>query len=424
MALRLRSTRALIHRHHHLLSLLPASQTLHHHHYRIRSFHSDIDSSGPFSSHRFTQQRRFRNHNQHDYSIPNLHRFISPIPRRLNSLHNIHSPTSIHLQHQYQFCSSSKPPSSSPDSNPGGKITKSSSSSSISTNSSSDYSRYLKYVNPLFIATKLGNMVYQLVYLTVDSIIHPKRGLDRLRSAWKSLKHHAVNFWDSTKLMWTDIKTAVKILRRFVRGKELSYRERRQLRRVALDILRFVPMLIIVLIPALELALPAILYLFPNILPSRFQTEHMKLEKRKKVLAARIGLAAFFEDTLTEFVKETKRKQEIIGSTSTTSKMKEKEVRSLAKMLEAIKSGEQIGNEAILKVAALFDDEMALDNATHTVLSNMCRYMQINNFGTTPMLRHRLYTKIRAIRREDKGIRKEGLENIPEQLLKQLLRER
>ncbi len=76
-------------------------------------------------------------------------------------------------------------------------------------------------------------------------------------------------------------------------------------------------------------------------------------------------------------------------------------MRSLGKLLGKIKSGEEIGNEAILKVAALFDDEMALDNATHTVLSNMCRYMQINNFGTTPMLRHRLYTKIRAIRRED-----------------------
>ena len=35
-----------------------------------------------------------------------------------------------------------------------------------------------------------------------------------------------------------------------------------------------------------------------------------KLEQRKKLLAARIGLAAFFEDTLHEFVKETKRKEE------------------------------------------------------------------------------------------------------------------
>merc|ERR1712079_999981 len=44
--------------------------------------------------------------------------------------------------------------------------------------------------------------------------------------------------------------------------------------------------------------------------------------------------------------------------------------------------------------------------------------------GTTPMLRTRLYSKIRTIRREDQGIRKEGLENMPLQLLKQLLRER
>eukprot|EP01084_Bolivina_argentea_P071612 130138_1 len=67
---------------------------------------------------------------------------------------------------------------------------------------------------------------------------------------------------------------------------------------------------------------------------------------------------------------------------------------------------------------------MALDNAPHSVLSNMCRYMQLNTFGTTTMLRTRLYDKIRDIRREDQEIRKEGLDDVPLALLKQLLRDR
>ena len=49
----------------------------------------------------------------------------------------------------------------------------------------------------------------------------------------------------------------------------------------------------------------------------------------------------------------------------------------------------------------LFDDEMALDNAQLHILSNMCRYMQLNTFGTETMLRSRLYAKIRDIRKED-----------------------
>ena len=190
--------------------------------------------------------------------------------------------------------------------------------------------------------------------------------------------------------MWADIKVATKILSKFAKGGELTYRERRQLRRVALDVLRFVPMLIIILIPFLEAALPLILMLFPNMLPSRFQSEHMKLERRKKLLAARIGLAAFFEDTLHEFVKETKRKEESM-----------QKVESLERLMTKIQNNQDISNESILKLASLFDDEMALDKASQSVLSNMCRYMQLNPYGTTAMLRTRLYLKIREIRKED-----------------------
>ena len=125
-------------------------------------------------------------------------------------------------------------------------------------------------------------------------------------------------------------------------------------------------------------------------LPSRFQSEHNKLEQRKKLLQARIGLAAFFEDTLHEFVKETKTKEE-----------NNKSINSLENLLIKIKNNEEITNPQILKVAALFDDEMALDNASYSVLSNMCRYMQLNSFGTEAMLRSRLYDKIRVIRKED-----------------------
>eukprot|EP01084_Bolivina_argentea_P232155 391340_1 len=275
-----------------------------------------------------------------------------------------------------------------------------------------------KYLNPLFILTKTFTIISNIIYYTFDSIIHPLKGYERLSNIWKSIKHHASHFWEACKLMWTDIGAAWKILLKFLKTGELTYRERRQLRRVTMDVLRFVPMFIIVAIPFLEVGLPFLLYCFPNMLPSRFQTEHQKIEKRKKLLTARLGLTAFFEDTLLEFVKETKSKQDavkLIGN---------EKLQSLEKLLEKIKNNEEISNNSILKLASLFDDEMALDNASASVLSNMCRYMELNSFGTQPMLRNRLYDKIRQIRKEDQGIRKEGLDNIPLQLLKTLLRER
>ena len=119
------------------------------------------------------------------------------------------------------------------------------------------------------------------------------------------------------------------------------------------------------------------------------------MEARKKQLTARIGLTTFFEDTLDEFVKETKSKQKsakLIGSES---------VESLEKLLEKVRNNKDISNSSILQLASLFDDEMALDNASYSVLSNMCRYMEINTFGSITMLRNRLYSKIRKIRKED-----------------------
>eukprot|EP01084_Bolivina_argentea_P087786 158545_1 len=259
------------------------------------------------------------------------------------------------------------------------------------------------------IVSRVGNVTFNIFYYTIDSFISPSRGYARICNVCGHIKHGALHFWGATKLMWTDIRSASKILRKLRREGELTYRERRQLRRVALDAFKFIPMLIIVLIPFLEAALPFFLYMFPNMLPSRFQTEHMKLEKRKKLLSARIGLAAFFEDTLHEYMKELKSSKETL---------------TLSLIFDKLKCNEEISNEQILKVASLFDDEITLDNASHSVLSNMCRYMDLNTFGTTVMLRHRLYVKIREIRREDQGIRKEGMEHIPSPLLKQLLRER
>ena len=99
--------------------------------------------------------------------------------------------------------------------------------------------------------------------------------------------------------MWADIRSARSILWKVRHGHQMTYRERR----VFMDILRFTRKLIIVAIPALELALLA--------LPTRFQSEHMK---RKKVLSARIRMDAFFEDAVGAFVKETKRKQHLRAS--------------------------------------------------------------------------------------------------------------
>ena len=50
------------------------------------------------------------------------------------------------------------------------------------------------------------------------------------------------HYWLGLKLLWGDIKTAKKILKRILRGFPMTRRERKQLLRTASDIFRMVPL--------------------------------------------------------------------------------------------------------------------------------------------------------------------------------------
>lgn len=80
--------------------------------------------------------------------------------------------------------------------------------------------------------------------------------------------HH---YWHGSKLLAYETKISSRLLMKILKGKKLVRREHRQLLRTTSDLLRLVPFLIIVLIPFLEFALPIILKLFPNMLPSTFE---------------------------------------------------------------------------------------------------------------------------------------------------------
>ncbi|CAM9368958.1 unnamed protein product, partial [Phaeothamnion confervicola] len=88
------------------------------------------------------------------------------------------------------------------------------------------------------------------------------------RVALSSMLQH---YWIGSKLLWNDMKTAQKILKRVLRGSALTRRERKQLLRTTSDIFRIVPMAVFVIVPFMELLLPVALKLFPNMLPSTFQ---------------------------------------------------------------------------------------------------------------------------------------------------------
>lgn len=65
-------------------------------------------------------------------------------------------------------------------------------------------------------------------------------------------------------------------------------------------------------------------------------------------------------------------------------------------------TGEQASTEDLLKVARSFEDELTLDNLTRPQLVSLCKYMNINSFGTDNFLRFQIRNRMRQIKADDK----------------------
>lgn len=74
------------------------------------------------------------------------------------------------------------------------------------------------------------------------------------------------------KLFGFELRVATRLIWKQLNGATLSRRERKQLTRTTADIFRVVPFTFFIIIPFAELLLPIALRVFPNMLPSTFQT--------------------------------------------------------------------------------------------------------------------------------------------------------
>jgi LETM1 and EF-hand domain-containing protein 1, mitochondrial len=74
------------------------------------------------------------------------------------------------------------------------------------------------------------------------------------------------------KLFGFELRVASRLVWKRLQGATLSRRERRQLTRTSADIFRVVPFSLFIIIPFAEVLLPVALRVFPNMLPSTFET--------------------------------------------------------------------------------------------------------------------------------------------------------
>lgn len=232
-------------------------------------------------------------------------------------------------------------------------------------------------------------------------------------AAWGGIKHEAKRFYHGTRLLMSDVNAAMSIASRRVRGHTLSRREYKQLTRTIADIFRMVPFSIMILVPFLEFLLPVALAVFPNMLPSTFQEKHKESEKVKKQLALRLDLAKFVVDTLGDMASDMKSKD-----------VDNEQAANLAKLLDKVRSGEVIDNDALISVAKLFEDDITIDSLSREQLQEMCRYMGLRPYGSDIWLRTHLLRKFREIKSDDVQISVDGLDSLSAEEVKVACRDR
>ncbi|KAJ8078621.1 LETM1 domain-containing protein ylh47 [Marasmius tenuissimus] len=134
-------------------------------------------------------------------------------------------------------------------------------------------------------------------------------------------------------------------------------------------------------------------------LPSTFEDKFAAEEKQRKLLRSRLEMAKFLQETLRE--SPLKANAHIVGSDA---------FKEFFRKLRA--TGESPSAADIINVARLFDDDLTLDNLSRPQLVSMCRYMDLNAFGTDNFLRGAIRSRLLNLRRDDQSIDSEGVDSL------------
>ncbi|KAK2743168.1 mrs7 family protein [Colletotrichum kahawae] len=218
-------------------------------------------------------------------------------------------------------------------------------------------------------------------------------------TVWQKVKKEAHHYWDGTKLLAAEVRISTRLALKMAAGYELSRRENRQLRRTVQDLGRLVPFSMFVIVPFAELLLPVALRLFPNMLPSTYEGQKSKDAKANTLRATRKEVSEFLRSSL----KET-------GLPLTPATTQSEAFAVFFRKLRS--SGESPSHEDVIKVCKIFKDDLTLDNLSRPQLVSMCRYMNLNTFGTDNMLRYQVRHRMRQIKRDDRQISYEGIDSL------------
>ncbi|XP_061585453.1 LETM1 domain-containing protein LETM2, mitochondrial [Cololabis saira] len=219
------------------------------------------------------------------------------------------------------------------------------------------------------------------------------------KSLYQRIVDELKHYYNGFRLLGIDITIAGRMVWTLLHGHLLTRRERRRLMRTCADLFRLVPFMVFIIVPFMEFLLPVFLKLFPEMLPSTFETESKKEEKQKKGLAAKLELAKFLQETIAEMARRNKAKA-----------LTEDETQRFSTYVQKVRgTGEQPDTKDIVRFSKLFEDELTLEHLERPQLVALCKLLELQPIGTNNLLRFQLMMKLRAIKSDDEMIAAEGV---------------
>ncbi|XP_049721607.1 LETM1 domain-containing protein LETM2, mitochondrial isoform X2 [Elephas maximus indicus] len=155
-------------------------------------------------------------------------------------------------------------------------------------------------------------------------------------------------YYNGFHLLWIDTKVAARMVWRLLHGQVLTRRERR------------------------------------------------REEKQKKKMAAKLELAKFLQETVTEMARRNRAK---LGDASTR----------FSSYVKQVQTGHKPSTKEIVGFSKLFEDELTLEHLDRPQLVALCKLLELQAFGTNNLLRFQLLMKLKSIKEDDEVITKEGV---------------
>nr|XP_019603668.1 PREDICTED: LETM1 domain-containing protein LETM2, mitochondrial isoform X2 [Rhinolophus sinicus] len=203
-------------------------------------------------------------------------------------------------------------------------------------------------------------------------------------------------YYNGFYLLWIDTKVAARMVWRLLHGQVLTRRERRRLLRTCADFFRLVPFAVFIIVPFMEFLLPVFVKLLPEMLPSTFESESKKEEKQKMKMAAKLELAKFLQETITEMAR---RNRANLGDAST----------QFSAYVKQVQTGHKPSTKEIVRFSKLFEDQLTLEHLDRPQLVALCKLLELQSFGTNNLLRFQLLMRLKSIKADDEVIAKEGV---------------